>query len=122
MVTRRRNTLVVSAIILAALSGLVGCSDDGGSESVTDVVGEVSTCQEILDGVEFADLDADQAVVVADRMYSIASEQVAGDGVIEEKFACSTIIRELDEVHPSAVEDVDLERLEEETRAALDGG
>jgi hypothetical protein len=122
MVRRRWNTLLESAIILAAVSGLVGCSDEGDNESVTDVVGDASTCQEILDGVQFADLDADGAAVVADRMLSIASEQVADDGVIEEKVACSTIIRELDEVHPGAVEGTDLERLEEETRAELDGG
>ena len=122
MRTHRWNTPVVSVVVFAAASGLLGCGDDDGDGSIIEVIGEMSSCQEILDGVEFAELDANEAEVVADRMYAIASDQVADDGVVEEYVPCSTVIRELDDVHPDAVEGTDLERLEEETRAELGGG
>jgi hypothetical protein len=53
-------------------------------------------------------------------MLAIATEQVADDGVIEEKIACSTIIRNLDVDHAEAVEGMDLEGLEQETRELLE--
>jgi hypothetical protein len=52
-------------------------------------------------------------------MWAIATEQVADDGVIEEKFSCSTINRLIDTAPPDAVEGLDLERLEDETQASL---
>lgn len=53
-------------------------------------------------------------------MLAIATEQVADDGVIEGKAACSTIVRNLDVDHVEAVAGMDLEGLEQETQEMLE--
>ena len=111
----RRLCVVASIALLTAVS----CSSDG-EESTADVVNGASTCQELLDGIDFTEISADEAVLVARRMYEIAAEQVADDGSLDEEMPCSTIIRRIEDNYPDAVTDGYRQvTLDDETRAVL---
>ncbi len=106
--------------VAACVATLVtACGSDGGA-STADVVNDASTCQDLLDEIDFTEISEDEAVLVASRMYEIAAEQVADDGVIDEEFPCSTVIRRIDDVYPDAITDGYREvTLDDETRDAL---
>jgi hypothetical protein len=97
----------------------VSCGSDG-EESTSDVVDGASTCQDLLDGIDFTEISAEEAVLVASRMYEIAADQVADDGVLDEQMPRGTIVRRIEDNDPDAVTDGYRQvSLDDQIRAAL---
>lgn len=117
------NRALQRARVACALSCLVVLAAACGSDedaSTTETVNDAATCQELVDEVDFTEISEEDAILVASRMYEIAGEQVADDGLVDEEFPCSTIIRRIEDRFPDAVTDGYREVvLDDDTRAAL---
>ena len=114
---RERARVAWFVVFLSVFAAACGSDDDA---STAEVATDATTCQELVDEIDFTEISEDDAILVASRMYEIAGEQVADGGVVDEEFPCSTIIRRIEDRFPDAVTDGYRKvELDDETKSAL---
>lgn len=104
-------------VFLSVFAAACGSDDDASTAAVAT---DATTCQQLVDEIDFTEISEDDAILVASRMYEIAGGQVADDGVVDEELPCSTIIRRIEDRFPDAVTDGYRKvELDDETKSAL---